>query len=470
MAAAIEAVQSGTLSIKRAATCHGINRTTLMNHIKGRKYKKVGRLTVLNHQEEELLVHALLKLADWGYGFDRQQLCRCVQDFLRKLDRPNPFRDGLPGVDWCIAFERRWKHELSRRVAQNLPKNRALAGTHDVMLDFHNKIKELIEKYDLANKPQNIYNCDETGFQTDAGTQKVLCKRGSRNPTKLVGSVTKGMYTVLMCCNAVGEFLPMFINYKGLHLYTTWCNNGPNDCRYNCSPSGWMEAPQFLDWFVNCFIPATAKLEGTKVLILDGHNSHISIDLIDLAVENNIEILCLPAHTSHVLQPLDVGVFKSVKQSWRYVLREFYKKTNYKNVDKLIFPSLMKQLYESGCFSRANAIAGFEGSGIFPLCKDKIIRTTEMASIVEGQQVTLIENPNTSISSADSNDKTDISPKTSLELALKAALLGNQTQAPNAVNKRNRISRKFAESLTSNEVQERLRKEAQEKKRKTGEI
>ncbi|KAI4455461.1 madf domain transcription factor [Holotrichia oblita] len=212
MAAAIEAVQNGRMSKNRAAVCYGINRTTLINHIKGTKCKKVGRPTVLNHQEEQLMVHALLKLADWGYGFDRQQLRRCVQDFLRKLDRPNPFRDGLPGVDWCIAFEKRWKQEISRRVAQNLPKNRALAGTHDVMLDFHNKIKELTEKYDLTNKPQNIFNCDETGFQTDAGTQKVLCKRGTRNPTKLVGSVSKGMYTVLMCCNAVGEFLPMFIN------------------------------------------------------------------------------------------------------------------------------------------------------------------------------------------------------------------------------------------------------------------
>ena len=49
------------------------------------------------------------------------------------------------------------------------------------------------------------------------------------------------------------------------------------------------------------------------ILIQDGHTSHVSIQLIELARANNVHILCLPAHTTHLLQPLDVGVFKSFK-------------------------------------------------------------------------------------------------------------------------------------------------------------
>ncbi|KAJ8955075.1 hypothetical protein NQ314_006955 [Rhamnusium bicolor] len=119
------------------------------------------------------------------------------------------------------------------------------------MEDCYNKLKDIIARFDLQSKPQNIVNCDEISFQIDAGIQKILCKRGSRNPNKLVGNVTKAMYTVLMCCNAIGDFLPMFIISKGLHLYSTWCFGGPEKARYNCSPSGWMEVPQFLDWFIN---------------------------------------------------------------------------------------------------------------------------------------------------------------------------------------------------------------------------
>jgi hypothetical protein len=52
------------------------------------------------------------------------------------------------------------------------------------------------------------------------------------------------------------------------------------------------------------------------LLIFDGHGSHITDEMIELAVNNNIELLCLPAHTTHKLQPLDVGVFGPLQTAW----------------------------------------------------------------------------------------------------------------------------------------------------------
>ena len=49
------------------------------------------------------------------------------------------------------------------------------------------------------------------------------------------------------------------------------------------------------------------------LLVLDGHGSHFTIDVIEYARANEIHMPCLPSHMSHVLQPLDVGVFKSFK-------------------------------------------------------------------------------------------------------------------------------------------------------------
>ena len=46
------------------------------------------------------------------------------------------------------------------------------------------------------------------------------------------------------------------------------------------------------------------------LLVIDGHVSHITIDVIEYARLNEIHLLCLPSHTSHILQPLDVGVSK----------------------------------------------------------------------------------------------------------------------------------------------------------------
>lgn len=41
-----------------------------MNHVKQFKCKAVGRPTVLTADEEEVLVHTLVKLGDWDYGFE----------------------------------------------------------------------------------------------------------------------------------------------------------------------------------------------------------------------------------------------------------------------------------------------------------------------------------------------------------------------------------------------------------------
>ena len=45
------------------------------------------------------------------------------------------------------------------------------------------------------------------------------------------------------------------------------------------------------------------------LLVLDGHGSHDTLPIIDLALSHGIIIFCLPPHTTHKLQPLDVGVF-----------------------------------------------------------------------------------------------------------------------------------------------------------------
>jgi len=113
----------------------------------------------------------------------------------------------------------------------------------------------------------------------------------------------------LGCCNAKGEFLPPYILFKAEHLYDSWCENGPKGARYQVSSSGWMDQSIFFDWFSTLFVPRVEQLEGHKLLFLDGHASHISIPVIQLAIEKKIDIICLPPHSSHVLQSLDVGVF-----------------------------------------------------------------------------------------------------------------------------------------------------------------
>ena len=80
---------------------------------------------------------------------------------------------------------------------------------------------------------------------------------------------------------------------------------------FHCSDSGWVNACLFLVWLQ--FFAQSIPLSRPVLLILDGHSSHVSIEAIEFARSNDIHMLCIPAHTTHILQLLDVGVFKSFK-------------------------------------------------------------------------------------------------------------------------------------------------------------
>jgi len=110
---------------------------------------------------------------------------------------------------------------------------------------------EMCQKYydhlEMHDKPHNIYNVDESGFSGDQGGLKILCKKGMKTPSKISSSNDKIMYTVAICCNAAGQFLPPYIVYKAKSIYDLWTQNGPERAEYTYSDSGWMETQQFLN-------------------------------------------------------------------------------------------------------------------------------------------------------------------------------------------------------------------------------
>ena len=83
-----------------------------------------------------------------------------------------------------------------------------------------------------------------------------------------------------------------------------------------------MESRSFEDWFSNVFIAETRHLNGPILLVLDGHKSHLTIEVVKNAKLNQVSIVCLPAHATHILQPLDVAVFSPVKTAWRKIISQ----------------------------------------------------------------------------------------------------------------------------------------------------
>ncbi|XP_076446127.1 uncharacterized protein LOC143283731 [Babylonia areolata] len=268
------------------------------------------------------------------------------------------------------GFLRRHPNIVPRKTEQ-LSSARARAADPYIIMAWFDLLEKELTKAGVATFPEQIFNVDESGFVTDPKSDIVLAEKGARRVNQAIGGSGREQVTVNCAGSAAGLVLPPYVIYKGKNLYHEWMQGGPQGTRYNTSENGWMEGPLFLDWFQNIFLKSTEHLSNkARVLICDGHMSHLTLALINAAKENNVFILRLPAHLTHLLQPLDRAVFRPVKQVWQLLLRD-YARTHCGPVSKKAFPGLLNKLFAKS-FKSEQLKAGFRACGIFPLSKEAI--------------------------------------------------------------------------------------------------
>ena len=93
----------------------------------------------------------------------------------------------------------------------------------------------------------------------------------------------------------------------------------------------------------------------------------MSIELIELARANNVYLLCLPSHTTYILQPLDVGVSKSFKSNFSKACSKYLAANPGRvitNAYKLA--SLVAEAWPHS-FIAVNIMSGFKKCGVFPI-------------------------------------------------------------------------------------------------------
>jgi len=88
--------------------------------------------------------------------------------------------------------------------------------------------------------------------------------------------------------------------------------------------------------------------------------------VIELAIENEVELLTFKPKTTHKMQPYDVAVFGPVKKAWSTIVERYFQEQGYSNISKDVFAELFAKLKKSGkAFQRRHLIAGFEVTGLF---------------------------------------------------------------------------------------------------------
>jgi hypothetical protein len=72
-----------------------------------------------------------------------------------------------------------------------------------------------------------------------------------------------------------------------------------------------------LEWLKHFDAHTKKRTVGTvRLLLINGHESHNSLDFQQYCKDNKIITLCMPPHLSHLLQPLDVGCFAPLKRAY----------------------------------------------------------------------------------------------------------------------------------------------------------
>lgn len=137
---------------------------------------------------------------------------------------------------------------------------------------------------------------------------------------------SKVAFTVVFAITADGLMLRPYVIYKSPNgsLYLPWCKGGPDNAIYSATVSGWMTMETFNDFFVKVIVDYfdTLPPEDMKIVIGDNLASHLSPYILETCQKKNIYFVFLPENSTHLLQPLDVAVFRAMKETWRKILRK----------------------------------------------------------------------------------------------------------------------------------------------------
>jgi len=131
------------------------------------------------------------------------------------------------------------------------------------------------------------------------------------------------------------------------------------------------------------------------MLILDGHGSHIQLDFLWECRQANVELLFLLSHSSHILQPLDLGTFAPLKAHYRKCIMDLAQYDDAVAVKKCRFVNCYQQAREEIFNSRYLRVC-WKAVGLFPWNPQKALNSSQVHSILAtSDQTSEPEHPQT---------------------------------------------------------------------------
>ncbi|KAG9191048.1 hypothetical protein G6011_09136 [Alternaria panax] len=249
--------------------------------------------------------------------------CKTLTERRLPPSRPmiQRFASGLAGKDvsesWVTRFLHRHDDHLISRWNNGLTKQRVKADSAAKYNLYFKLLHQKIEEYNVS--PTHIFNMDEKGFQLGrvGRTKRIFSKAlyKQKGVRQALEDGSSQWITVVACICSDGKPLSPTLIFQGANgaVQSSWVeaiSEGEHSVFVTSSPSGWSNNDIGLAWLKEVFERETRRyaLTGYRLLLLDGHGSHVTMEFIEYCHEHKILLAVLPPHATHTLQPLDVYV------------------------------------------------------------------------------------------------------------------------------------------------------------------
>jgi len=347
-----------------AATQNGVPRNTLRGRVDGAQPQRHAhsdeqRLTVVQEEHLELWI---LRQEALGYAPTHAQVRAIASGLLKRAGDHKPL-----GKKWSNHFIKRHpaiKAKLGRRTDWE----RINAATPD-------NIRRLFELYDTVSwiPPRRRYNADEGGIMEGQGINGLVIGSSQENPNAVpVKTINARTWTsIVECISALGVALDPLVIFKAKSIQEQWFKKDflakHPSWHVTFSENGWTSNDIAIEWLEKVFLPQTEPndIAEARLLIVDGHGSHTSDEFMTICYLNNVHLLFLPAHTSHVLQPLDLGCFSSLKTAYRRLVSDHTALTDTTKIGKANFLEFYAKAREIG-LREENIRSGWKATGLYP--------------------------------------------------------------------------------------------------------
>jgi hypothetical protein len=283
----------------------------------------------------------------------------------------------LVGKRWAERFVAR-SPELKMAFNRAKDRQRILQEDPALISAWFELVEETKAKYGVHD--DDVHNFDETGFQMGViGSMKVVTGSERRARPALIQPGDREWVTVIQGVCAAGYAIPPFIIYKGRVHISAWYEEAsiPRNWKLSVSENGWTNNALGLEWLKHFDAHTKTRQVGVyRLLILDGHESHLNQDFKDYCLERKILTLCMPPHSSHILQPLDVVCFSPLKRKYSQRVRDLARRRVFHINKEGFLPAFKDAFFD--VFTKENCQKAFEAAGLVPINAQVVLDRLEV--------------------------------------------------------------------------------------------